>query len=111
MDQLTSKQISEWEAFDTIDPIGKWRDDFRFAKLESLLINIVNQLYHDPKKGKPALTNPIDFMPDWTGEGTLQEPKKQSVEEMKETLMRIAHSQNKRVKTRTTPPVKKTKKP
>ena len=107
MDQLTSKQISEWEAFDRIDPIGKWREDFRFAKLESLLINIVNQLYHDPKKGKPAMTSPLDFMPDWSGEFKYQEPKKQSVEEMKEVLMSIASSQNKKVKRVERPPVKK----
>ena len=111
MGQLTSRQISEWEAYDRIDPIGNWREDFRFAKLESLLVNIVNQLYHDPKKGKPKITNPIDFMPDWAGEDKFEEPKKQSVEEMKEVLMSIASSQNKKAKRLERPPVKKQTKP
>ena len=63
MDQLTFFQISEWEAYDRIDPIGDWRDDFRGAKLESLLVNIVNQLF--AKKGHtPVITSPLDFMMD-----------------------------------------------
>lgn len=107
MDQLTSRQISEWEAYDKIDPIGSWRDDFRLAKIESLITNIVQQLY--AKKGtKPKLTTPLDYMPDWTGDREVAEPKKQSVEEMKEILMSFASSQNKRAKTRNTPPVSKT---
>lgn len=108
MDCLTSKQISEWEAYDKIDPIGTWREDFRLAKIESLITNIVQQLY--AKKGsKPKLTTPLDFMVDWTGEGVVQEPKKQSVEEMKATLMSFANAQNKKVGMRNKPPVKKGK--
>lgn len=113
MDQLTSKQISEWEAYDRIDPIGKWRDDFGVAKLESLIVNIVQQLY--AKKGHtPVVTTPIEFMPDWSGDRKETEVKKQSVEEMKSTLMGLAKAQNKKVereKRNSKPPVKKTKKP
>jgi hypothetical protein len=106
LDQLTSKQISEWEAVDRIDPIGEWRNDFRIAKLESLITNIVQQLY--AKKGvTPKLTTPLDFMVDWSGEAKVQEPKKQSVEEMKQLLLGIAKSQNKKVGVQRKPPVKK----
>lgn len=106
LDQLTSKQISEWEAYDRIDPIGTWREDFRLAKVESLITNIVQQLY--AKKGSiPKLTTPLDFMVDWTGEGKGHEPKKQSVEEMKAVMMGIANAQNKKVGTQSRPPVKK----
>ena len=98
MDLLTSRQISEWEAYDKIDPIGKWRDDYQFAQLESLLVNIITHLFHDPKKGKPVDTTPLDFMVDWTGEGKYSEPKKQSVEQMKQVMMDIATNQNKRVR-------------
>ena len=108
MDQLTSKQISEWEAYDKMDPIGTWREDFRFGQLESIIINIVQQLYAE--KGKtPKATSPLDFMPDWLGDRVAAEPKKQSVEEMKQIMMSIASSQNKSVRKRTTPPVKKKK--
>ena len=106
MDQLSSKQISEWEAYDRIDPIGTWRDDFRLAKIESLITNIVQQLY--AKKGStPKLTTPIDFMVDWTGDKVV-EPKKQSVEDMKSILLGIAGSQNKKVRGQSRPPVTKT---
>jgi len=109
LDQLTSKQISEWEVYDRIDPIGTWRDDFRIAKLESLIVNIVQQLY--AKKGHtPTITTPLDYMPDWSGERKEAEPKKQSVEEMKSILLGIAKSQNKRTERNSKPPVKKTKK-
>jgi len=108
LDQLTSKQISEWEAYDRIDPIGAWRDDFRIAKIESLITNIVQQLY--AKKGyTPTVTTPLDFMVDWTGDRKEEEPKKQSVEEMKSILMGIAKTQNKRIERNSKPPVKKTK--
>jgi len=107
LDCLTSRQISEWEAYDRIDPIGSWRDDFRLAKVESLITNIVQQLY--AKKGsKPVLTTPLDFMVDWTGDKSY-EPKKQSVEEMKAVMMGIANAQNKKVDRQSKPPVKKGK--
>lgn len=106
LDQLTSKQISEWEAYDRIDPIGSWRDDFRIAALESLITNIVQQLY--AKKGStPVTTTPLDFMVDWTGD-KVKEPKKQSVEDMKKILLGMAKNQNKKVETQSRPPVIKT---
>ena len=107
LDQLTSKQISEWEAFDRIDPIGSWREDFRLAKIESLITNIVQQLY--AKKGtKPKLTSPLDFMVDWIGDGRGNEPKQQSVEEMKAVMMGLVKNQKKIAEKRNNPPVSKT---
>jgi len=90
---LTSEQLTEWEAYDRLDPIGKWRDELGFASLSSLIANIVKQLY--PEKGrKPKLTTPMDFMMKW-GEVEEQkpEPKKQSVEDMRQILMGIASVQ------------------
>lgn len=93
MDVLSSRQISEWEAYDKIDPIGTWREDFRTAELVSLIVNIVSKLYakegHTPKE-----TTPLDFMPDWLGE---KEKQGQSVDQMKEILMGFAKEQNKKV--------------
>ena len=108
MDQLTGPQICEWEAYNKIDPIGSWVEDFRGAKLESLIVNIVQQLYC--KQGhQPVITSPLDFMPDWLGERKV-ESKKQSVEEMKQILTSFARRQNAKVeaqnKTFERPPAK-----
>lgn len=94
MDVLTSEQISEWEAYDKLDPIGSWRDDYRFAAFESLILNIVTTLY--PAKGRtPKQVEPLDFMPNW--DGSKRPVKKQSVEEMKSALLGIAEAVNKKL--------------
>jgi hypothetical protein len=95
LDELTSVQISEWEAYDKIDPIGTWRDDFRMANLAAIITNIVNCLYS--KKGsQPKLTTPLDFMPDWSNDKK-EVSIKQSPEEMKEFLLRFAKIHNKKI--------------
>ena len=90
-------QISEWEAYDRLDPIGEWRDDFRMAKIESLLVNITNALYHKEHE-QPAVTKPIDFMVRWGEETEEVEPNQQSAEEMKKIFMEIADAQNKKAR-------------
>jgi hypothetical protein len=102
---LTGWQISEWEAYDKIDPIGSWREDFRMAFLSSLITNLVISVHG--KKGAKT-TSPVDFMPNWTGEE--KEPKRQSTEEMKQILLGIASTQNKRVRGLDKPPVSKMRK-
>jgi adenine-specific DNA glycosylase len=90
---LTSAQVTEWEAYDQLDPIGKWRDEYSFAVLDSLIINIVSRLY--AKKGHtPKEVLPTEFMPNWSGEKKIA--RKQSVEEMKQALMALAKSVSKR---------------
>jgi hypothetical protein len=96
LDQLTSSQISEWEAYDRLDPIGTWRTEFAFARLSALIMNIVNKLYQ--KKGSTYTpVEPFDFMPNWSGEMKKTEIK-QTVEEQKEQLLRIFKAQNKKLK-------------
>jgi hypothetical protein len=82
-------QLSEWEAYDKLDPIGQWRDDFRLAKIESLIVNIANALYHKEHE-EPKVTVPTDFMVKWGEEIEEIEPKQQSVEEMMEVFKSIA---------------------
>jgi hypothetical protein len=55
-------QLSEWEAYDRLDPIGTWREDFRTATLASIVTNLVISVHG--KKGA-KMTTAIDFMPDW----------------------------------------------
>jgi hypothetical protein len=62
MNEITSEQFSEWEAYDRLDPIGKWREDFRLAYLCSMVTNLVISVHG--KKGT-KMTSPIDFMLDW----------------------------------------------
>lgn len=99
MDQLTSQQISEWEAVDVLDPIGKWRDDYMMAYLISTISNIAISAL--AKKGT-ALTTINDFLPKWGEEP--EEPQKQSVDQMKQVLLAIA----KQAGIRTTPKQKPT---
>jgi hypothetical protein len=108
---LNSVQLSEWEVYDKLDPIGTWREDFRFAKLTALIQNIVSSLY--AQKGEiPKMISPSDEMPDWTGERKEELEQEQSVAQMKSILLGIAHNQNKKVERlniKTPPPNKKKK--
>lgn len=96
MEQLTSAQLSEWEAYDRLDPIGQSRDDFRMAKLASVIANAVIQVHG--KKGA-KLTVPKDFMPEWDVEKL---KRQQTVEEMKQAMLAIASAQNKKLKNKGT---------
>ena len=60
MDQITSAELSEWEAYDRIDPIGEWRQDFRMAIMASLVTNSFRAAY-----GKEGIemSTPEEFMP------------------------------------------------
>jgi hypothetical protein len=103
LDQLTSKQISEWEAYDRIDPIGTWREDFRMAYLSSLITNLTISVHG--KKGAKT-TSPIDFMPEWDKDAIKLGKPTQTVEEMKQILLGIAKTQNRKPGSK--PPVRKT---
>lgn len=95
LQDLTSAQIAEWEAFNRLEPIGNWTDDFRFARLMSMIMNIVKSIWG--KKGSSKkMSKPSDFMPDW--EGKYKEPKKQTVDQMKNILLGIASQSKKKDK-------------
>lgn len=103
MDKLTSAQLSEWEAYDRIDPIGSWRDDYRMASLSALMTNIVQAIYHE-KGTEVKQNNPVDFMPIWdeaerkkiAEREQKEEVKRQSAEEMKSALLDFAKKHNER---------------
>ena len=86
-------QLNEWEAYDRLDPIGTWRDDFRMAYLSMIVTNLVKAV-HGKEGDKMAI--PMDFMPDWIrGEEEVKETG-QTVEEMKQIMMGIAKASKKR---------------
>lgn len=106
MDSLTSVQLSEWEAYDRLDPVGAWREDFRMAYLSSLITNLTISVHG--KKGTKQ-TNLMDFLPKWDiGAEQGKEIKVQSVEDMKKALLEIASHQNKKVAGLKKPPTVKT---
>jgi len=88
--QLTAEQLTEWEIYNKIDPIGKWRDELSIATVCALITNTVRQLY--TKKGhKVEFTGPDDFMIKWGEvEDQKPEPKQQSPEEMAQILHGLA---------------------
>lgn len=89
LDELTSEQVSEWIAYDQLDPIGTWREDYRHAALCSLITNFVRSIYG--KKGQVEFTKYSEFMPEWdAGKRYKEEVKEQTVEEQKAAIMRIA---------------------
>lgn len=103
MDELTSVQLSEWEAYDRIDPIGSWRDDYRMASLSALMTNIFQAIYHEEGK-EVKQSSPVDFMPIWDEAERKKialkeqdvESKRQSAEEMKSALLDFAKRHNER---------------
>lgn len=81
--------MSEWEAYDRLEPIGKERDEAVAALNLSILINYLQSIFL--KKGTYKWVQPEDFTPEWGKEPPEEtEPKQQSVEEMKSVLFSIA---------------------
>jgi len=89
LEDLTLDQLNEWEAYNRIQPIGSWRQEFAIAQLTSIVTNLALSIYS--KKGRqPKYTTPEDFIPDWTGIDWGEEINIQSTEEMKGFLMQLA---------------------
>ena len=108
MQQLNARQLAEWEAYNTMEPIGEERSDFRISFLSSLITNLVIRALG--KKGA-KLTNVKDFVFKWDSK---EEAKPQmKVEQFKAVFHQIASiaNTNKDIKNkmrRTTPPRSKT---
>lgn len=95
LDEITSDELSEWEAFDRIEGIGDWKEDYRLAFLSSLFVN-VNRRIHDKKGSK--MTTPEDFLITWGADRLQKEDnatQQQSMEEMKNILFSMASKQKK----------------
>lgn len=57
---IPSRLLTEWMAYDRLDPVGRERDDWRAAQVSAVLAEI----YRDRKKRGQAYTA-ADFMPEW----------------------------------------------
>ncbi|MGF7452594.1 phage tail assembly protein T [Pasteurella bettyae] len=56
IDQLSERELAEWELFAQEQPFGLWRDDYRTAQISHLLA-MINR---NPKAKDPEL---MEFMP------------------------------------------------
>lgn len=86
LDDISGKQLLEWEAFASIEPFGMERLDFLFAGLFSLLVNLARNIHG--KAGTP-MTTAQDFLPRWGFSDENYQKPEQSVDEMKQILKQI----------------------
>ena len=78
LDNMTSNQFAEWQAFDQITPFGALADTARFAIQQA---NILNAPHFVDKSKKPCKA--ADFMP------MREQPKQQTIEEQAAILDRL----------------------
>jgi len=78
---LTSRQVSELIAYNSLEPIGYWTEWARTGQVCSVLANI-----HGKKGGRTF--EPKDFMPDLPASD--EEVKEQSLAQMKSAVLSIA---------------------
>lgn len=96
MNALTADQVAEWEAYDVLDPIGTWREDFRMGQICNTIIMALHSIF--AAKGSKHELSAWDFIPKYGEEAQKKKdmPKKQSIEEMKATIFSIAGAAGKR---------------
>lgn len=60
LSRISSRELSEWQAYYRLEPFGEERDDFRAGTISSTIANV----FADPKKRKKPFT-PEEFIPEW----------------------------------------------
>lgn len=58
LNNLDSHELTEWIAYDMIEPIGPWRDDLRAGVIASTIANIFRAKHQHPLR-------PTDFIPEF----------------------------------------------
>ena len=90
LDDLSAEQISEWEAFNRIQPIGARRFDVYFSFIMATIHNIAIG-FSGSKTAKQY--KPEDFVPNWTG--VKEEEVVMSAADMKQFWIAFADKHNK----------------
>lgn len=75
LDKLSSREIAEWQAYDSLDPIGGRRGDIQAGVVASTVANVFRS--NDSKAYGPA-----DFMPQFGAPARLQEEEAGGVERL-----------------------------
>jgi len=89
---LTGNQQTEWEAFDELEPVGSYKEDFRFAQLCDLI-----HVLAAASGGQRVQSKIMDFLPWWQTQyikNLGRSAKKQSVEQMAQGLKEWARQHN-----------------
>ena len=98
LDELNSEQISEWEAYNSLEPIGETRADYRAALIACTITNCFRSAYG--KKGSRMMTIG-DFLFEWDKQDVDPDViKRESVEDMRSGLVNIAALLSKKTKKR-----------
>ena len=79
--------MTEWIAYNEIEPIGAFRQDYGFGLICSTMLNMARSVFG--AKDKKEIT-PLDFIP-WLDKPEVKKPK-QTVEQMKAVLVSIARA-------------------
>lgn len=87
LDTVDSKELTEWQIFDSLDPIGAWRDDYANGIACALHANM------NRKRGSKPFT-PQDFMP------FMQPSEEEKQEQMQNEFMRFVEGLNAKVATK-----------
>ena len=90
LEHLTAIELAEWEAYDSIDPIGSTRSDIHFAAFSSMITNLFIAAYG--KQGS-TMTEPKDFLINWDGSKKESTKQEQSVDQIKDFLSALQKQQ------------------
>jgi hypothetical protein len=74
---ISSEQFLEWMQYDTIEPFGEWRDDWRSAEIVTMIANVNRD---SKKKREPYRTT--DFLVKF-GEQEVEKKKAQTWQDQK----------------------------
>lgn len=98
LDQLTSEQLSEWKAYESLEPFGDRRRDYQTAQICLLISNFAKSFASGGNKTPDSLEDFVfqnlidrfyDNEYDEDGEAPMVQ-KQQSVDDMKAILQSIA---------------------
>jgi len=81
---MSSSELTKWQAFDSIAPIGQERLDLLIGSLTCAVVNA----FRDSSKSRPV--EPADLMPFVSGLARVSEPEVQSIEDQKQIFRDLA---------------------
>ena len=62
LDDLSNTQLMEWRAFDAMEPIGEYRNDYMMGQLTALVYNLAQSI-HGKKNSVNEPLRTEDFIP------------------------------------------------
>lgn len=97
LESLSLDELQEWEAFDSLEPVGRLEErmEYMFGMVCAVITNNIAAIFSKKGSNQTTLT-PADFIPKWGvfPDEMKKEHPTQSVDEMKQILLAIAKTQN-----------------